>query len=145
MMGEAVAAVGSAHAAALAANHATGFPSGEAWGADAIALQLDLPGAFGLFDGRGGMLMGRVAADQAEILTLAVAPEARRQGIATALLRAARAHAVACGCTALFLEVATGNAAAQALYRCLGYTEVGRRRRCYADRSDAIVLRMNLS
>jgi [ribosomal protein S18]-alanine N-acetyltransferase len=144
-MADRVTAVGPSHAAALAAIHATGFPRDEAWGADAIALQLDLPGAFGLLDGRGGMLMGRVAADQAEVLTLAVAPEARRQGVARALLRAARAHAIACGCTALFLEVATGNAAARALYRGEGFMQVGRRRRYYADRSDAIVLRMNLS
>ncbi len=44
----------------------------------------------------------------------------------------------------MFLEVATGNAAALALYRREGFTEVGRRRRYYADLSDAIVLRLNL-
>ena len=41
----------------------------------------------------------------------------------------------------MFLEVATGNAAALALYRREGFVEVGRRRRYYADRSDALVLR----
>jgi [ribosomal protein S18]-alanine N-acetyltransferase len=133
-----------AQAAALAAVHAAAFPPREAWGADAIALQLALPGAFGLIDDRGGMLLGRVAADQAEVLTLAVAPSARRQGIATALLRAAKAQVGACGANSMFLEVATGNVAALALYRREGFTEVGRRRRYYANSSDALVLRMNL-
>jgi len=49
------------------------------------------------------------------------------------------------GATALFLEVATANVAAQSLYREAGLTEVARRRRYYPDGSDAIVLRMNLS
>ena len=49
-----------AHAAALAAIHAAAFPPTEAWGEDAIGLQLALPGSFGLIDERGGMLLGRV-------------------------------------------------------------------------------------
>jgi|HubBroStandDraft_2_1064218.scaffolds.fasta_scaffold1126067_1 [ribosomal protein S18]-alanine N-acetyltransferase len=133
-----------AHAAALAAIHATAFPPAEAWGADAISLQLALPGAFGLIDERGGMLLGRVTADEAEVLTLGVAPEVRRQGIAADLLRAAIAEIRARGGTAVFLEVATGNTAARALYKKFEYIEVGRRRRYYADGSDAVVLRMNL-
>jgi len=140
MIGEAT----PAHAAALAAIHAAAFPPRDSWGADAISLQLALPGAFGLIDDRGGMLLGRVVADEAEVLTLAVAPAARRQGIATALLRAAQAHARALGVHAMFLEVATGNAAALALYRHGGFAEVGRRRRYYADASDALVLRVNI-
>jgi [ribosomal protein S18]-alanine N-acetyltransferase len=133
-----------AHSAALAAVHASAFPPREAWGEDAIGLQLALPGSFGLIDNRGGMLLGRVAADEAEVLTLAVAPSMRRQGIATALLREAKAQAGTCGCSAMFLEVATGNAGALALYLREGFVEVGRRRRYYAESSDALVLRMNL-
>jgi ribosomal-protein-alanine N-acetyltransferase len=133
-----------AHAAALAAIHAAAFPPREAWGEDAIALQLALPGAFGLIDERGGMLMARVAADEAEVLTLAVAPSVRRQGLATALLRAARAQVGACAGRVMFLEVATGNTAALALYRREGFVEVGRRCRYYADSSDALVLRVRL-
>jgi ribosomal-protein-alanine N-acetyltransferase len=132
------------HAAALAAIHAAAFPPRGAWGVDAIAIQLMLPGVFGLIDDRGGMLLGRIAADEAEVLTLAVAPSVRRQGIAAALLRAAKAQVRGCGGNTMFLEVATGNAAAVALYRREGFIEVGRRRRYYADASDALVLRMNL-
>jgi ribosomal-protein-alanine N-acetyltransferase len=140
MIGEAT----PAHAAAFAAIHAAAFPPRESWGADAISLQLGLPGAFGLIDDRGGMLLGRVAADEAEVLTLAVAPAVRRQGIATALLRAARDRARALGAHAMFLEVAVGNTAAVMLYRREGFAEVGRRRRYYADASDALVLCVNL-
>ena len=134
-----------AHAAALAAIHASAFPPREAWGEDAITIQLALPGAFGLIDDRGGMLLGRMAADEAEVLTLAVAPEARRQGIATLLLRAAKAHVGARGGTGVFLEVATGNAAALALYAREGFVEVDHRRRYYADSADALVLRAELA
>jgi ribosomal-protein-alanine N-acetyltransferase len=133
-----------AHAAALAVIHAAAFPPREAWGEDAIALQLALPGAFGLVDERGGMLLGRVAADEAEVLTLAVAPSVRRQGLGRALLRAARDHVSACGGHAMFLEVAAANDAALSLYRREGCVEVGRRLRYYADASDALVLRADL-
>jgi ribosomal-protein-alanine N-acetyltransferase len=133
-----------AHAPALAAIHAAAFPPREDWGVDAIALQLALPGTFGLIDDRGGMLLGRVVADEAEVLTLAVTPSVRRQGVATGLLRAAMAQVNVGGGNAIFLEVATGNAAALTLYRREGFIEVGRRRRYYADASDALVLRANL-
>ena len=54
-----------------------------------MLLQLELPATFGLIHPLGGMILGRVAADEAEILTLAVAPAQRRRGIGSALLRAA--------------------------------------------------------
>ena len=132
------------HAAVLASIHQAALPQGESWGEDAIWLQLGLPGGFGLLDPRGGMLLGRVAADEAEILTLAVRPQVRRQGLAAALLAAALGEARARGARAMFLEVATGNAAARTLYARAGFTEVGRRVRYYADGSDALVLRVNL-
>jgi [ribosomal protein S18]-alanine N-acetyltransferase len=133
------------HAAALAAIHAASFPAGQAWGADAIGLQLALPGSFGLLDLRGGMLLGRAAGDEAEVLTLAVAPAMRRRGIGANLLQEAKAQAVTRGADAIFLEVAADNAAALALYRREGFAEVGRRRRYYADASDALLMRVTLS
>ncbi|MEN0075727.1 MAG: ribosomal-protein-alanine acetyltransferase, partial [Paracraurococcus sp.] len=60
------------------------------------------------------------------------------------LLAAALAGAAAPGAAAMFLEVAAGNAPAQALYAGQGFAEVGRRRRYYADGSDALVLRRDL-
>jgi ribosomal-protein-alanine N-acetyltransferase len=134
-----------AHAAVLAAIHAASFPPAERWPAAAFAAQLALPGVFGLVDDAGGMLLGRVAADEAEILTLAVAPEARRRGLGRALLLAAEAHAAAAGAGRMFLEVAEGNAAALTLYVAAGYRPVGRRRGYYADGGDAVLLARGLT
>jgi ribosomal-protein-alanine N-acetyltransferase len=133
-----------AHAVALAAIHAASFPPREAWGADAIGLQLALPGVFGLIEERGGMLLGRIAADEAEVLTLAVTPGARRQGMGTGLLWEAKARMVSHGASVVFLEVAASNVAALSLYRAEGFVEVGRRPRYYADGSDAVVMRAKL-
>lgn len=134
-----------AHAAVLAAIHATAFPPRERWGADAISLQLALPGVFALLDPRGGMVLARVAGDEAEILTLAVEPRARRQGVATALLARILAEAARRGAGAMLLEVSVGNAAARALYRRAGFVGIGRRPGYYPDGSDALILRAELA
>jgi ribosomal-protein-alanine N-acetyltransferase len=133
------------HAIMLAIIHASAFPEGEAWGPDAIALSLELPGAFGLFSAGAGMILARVAGDEAEVLTLAVAEPARRRGVGAALLGAAMAEAAARGAAAMFLEVSTGNEAARKLYAGAGFAEVGRRANYYADGADALVLRSPLS
>ncbi|HUN39175.1 MAG TPA: GNAT family N-acetyltransferase [Acetobacteraceae bacterium] len=134
-----------AHVPAMAAIHAASFPLREAWAEDAFALQLVMPGVFGLIHPSGGLLLARVTMDEAEVLTLAVAPEARRHGIARALLSAAMATAKLQDAGAMFLEVAVGNAAAQALYRQAGFIEAGRRPRYYADGGDALILRAPLN
>ena len=133
------------HAEPMAAIHRQAFPPGEAWSDDAFALQLALVGVFGLIDRRGGLLLARVTVDEAEVLTLGVAPDARRQGVASALLSEALVIARTCGALGLFLEVAPANDPARALYARHGFTEVGRRRRYYADGSDALVLRKPLT
>ncbi len=135
---------GPAHADALAAIHGAAFPPGERWGRDAMALQLELPGVFALIDPRGGMVMARVAADEAEILTLAVLPDQRRQGLGRALLAEAATVATAHGAVALFLEAALRNVAARGLYDAMGFAFIGQRRRYYADGDDALVLRKAL-
>lgn len=134
-----------AHVAALAAIHAASFPPREIWGQDAIALQLALPGVFGLLHPHGGMILARAAADEAEVLTLAVAPDARRQGIAAALLAGAMAAARERAATTMLLEVAVNNTAARALYERAGFIEAGRRPRYYADGDDALILRACLA
>lgn len=134
----------AADSPSLAALHAAAFPPAEAWGADAMALMLAMPGAFGLFEPGAGLVLARAVAGEAEILTLAVTPAARRQGLGAALLDAALEAAAQCGATAMFLEVAAGNAAALGLYRAAGFVEVGRRRRYYADGADALVLRRDI-
>jgi ribosomal-protein-alanine N-acetyltransferase len=133
------------HAAALAAIHAAAFPPREAWGEDAIALQLAMPGVFGLLHPRGGMILARITEDEAEVLTLAVAPPGRRQGVAAALLAGAMDAARAQAARTMVLEVAIGNVAARALYQSAGFIEAGRRPRYYADGGDALILRARLA
>lgn len=135
---------GTGHAEAMAAVHAAGVPDGEAWDAGAIAAHLALPGTFGLVDPEGGMVLARVAADEAEILALAVIPPARRQGRGAALLAGAEARAAAGGARTMYLEVADRNGAARALYARAGYVPAGRRRGYYRDGDDALVLRKPL-
>lgn len=133
-----------AHAAILAAVHATAFPPRERWGVDAISLQLALPGVVGFLHPRGGMLLARVIGGEAEILTLAVEPRVRRQGVATALLTKALTEAGNRGARSVLLEVSVSNAAARALYGHAGFVEVGRRQHYYADGADALILRVEL-
>ena len=110
-----------------------------------MLLQLEVPATFGLIHSRGGMILGRVAADEAEILTLAVNPGQRRRGIGSALLRAAMDRAASLGATTMFLEVAVTNDPARALYAAHGFTEAGMRRHYYSDGTDALILRSTLS
>jgi len=135
----------AADAPSLARLHAAAFPPGEAWGADAVALMLAMPGAFGWWVPDGGLVLARAAADEAEILTLGVVPAARGAGLGGRLLAAAMLAAAARGALAMFLEVAAGNAPARALYVAAGFVEAGRRRRYYSDGQDALVLRRDLS
>jgi ribosomal-protein-alanine N-acetyltransferase len=146
-----VVPAGAESVSLLAELHRLAFPAGEAWGAEAIAVMLALPGSFALcaVADRGaepdGFVLARAVADEAEILTLAVAPARRRRGIGTALLRGAIGEAARRGVRTLFLEVAEANEAARALYAAAGFAGCGRRRRYYADGGDALVLALSLS
>ncbi len=135
---------GPLHATALSAIHARAFPEDEFWNERIIAGQLSQPGVFGLIDSKGGMLLARLAADEAEILTVAVVPERRQQGMGAALLTRAAEEARLRGAVRMFLEVSTRNPAARGLYQQLGYQQIGRRAGYYADGSDALVLSKSL-
>ncbi len=78
-----------------------------------------------------GFALGRVIADEAEVLTIAVAPERRRKGVARHLLADLEDAARRRGADTCFLEVAADNRAAIGLYHSAGYAEVGRRRGYY--------------
>ena len=124
--------------AALASLHASAFA--DAWRESAFRDLFATPGGFA-FVVADGFILARVAGDEAEILTLAVTPAARRKGHGKALVRSAAIHAVSLGATSLFLEVGVRNDAAQALYRGLGFVGVGRRKAYYAG-EDADILRL---
>lgn len=133
-------------AADLAAIHRSAFD--DAWNAPAFEALLASPGVFGIRKGDAGFILSRAAADEAEILTLAVRPEERRAGLGAALLAAATEWAEGLGCAALFLEVAEDNPAALALYRSAAFAEVGLRRAYYARPRGAVaalVMRRDLN
>lgn len=130
----------------LAALHATAFDA--PWDAAAFASLLDQDGVFPVETADGFILM-RAVADEAEVLTLAVRPDARRAGQGTRLVAEGVAAASVRGADRVFLEVADDNAAARALYARAGFTEAGRRPRYYArpdgSRVDALLLSLNLT
>jgi [ribosomal protein S18]-alanine N-acetyltransferase len=92
-----------------------------------------------------GFVVARTAADEAEILTIAVATELRRLGAGRALLDAAMTAAQAQGAITLHLEVASNNEGARKFYGDAGFVETGRRARYYPDGADAILLSRGLA
>lgn len=95
-----------------------------------------------------GFILSRVAADEAEILTIAVAPEWRRRGIATRLLKPHMHELSANRVSRLFLEVDVENTAARALYANFGFEQVGERQAYYRTEgpslATALVMRRDL-
>lgn len=134
------------NAADLAALHEAA--TGTGWSERAFTGFLADPACFLDADGQS-FALGRVAADEAELLMLATHPEARRQGLARARLAGFESQARARGATRAFLEVAEGNRAARKLYAAAGYAEAGRRKGYYrgADhtREDALILARDLT
>lgn len=103
------------------------------------------PEAVLLTYGEVAILAGRVVADEAEIITVAVHPDHRRGGIALHLLSLFEDIARSRGAGSVFLEVDEANTGAMALYLGVGFSEVGRRRCYYRQRdgqaTDALVMR----
>ena len=122
----------------------------DAWTEAQLVDSLSQSGAIGLVareddDIVVGHLIGRTVVDEGEILTLAVAPERRRRGIAAQLLAGAMTIMAGRGVGRVWLEVRASNEAAQALYREHGFTPAGRRRGYYREPvEDALVLRRDL-
>lgn len=129
--------------ASLARLHALCFTYPRPWSEAEFASLLSGPGAFLVGDPQG-FALGRAIAGEAELLTLAVAPCARRQGLGRRLLDRFLADARTQGSAIVFLEVASDNAPALALYRSAGFSECGRRSGYYAGpgprKTDALVL-----
>lgn len=126
---------------ALARIHAACFAA--PWSERALRDLSEKPGIIALF-ASSGFVVARVAADEAEILTLAVEPAARRAGLGRRLVAEAASRAHALGAGAMFLEVSTANPAARALYATLGFANVGTRKSYYERGEDALILRRDL-
>ena len=138
--------------AEAAALHALCFDT--PWDEATLVRLLAMPGTFaraateaGEVAPLAGFVLVRIAGGEAEILTLAVAPPRRGQGLGRRLIEAAAATALAGGATALFREVAEDNEPALALYGRLGFRAVGARPDYYARgqaRVAARVLKLDL-
>ncbi|MCK4123050.1 ribosomal protein S18-alanine N-acetyltransferase [Ralstonia pseudosolanacearum] len=93
-----------------------------------------------------GYLILMPVVDEMHLLNVTVAPAWQRQGLGRWLLRAAQALTLAHGFASLLLEVRPSNAGAIALYRRVGFAEIGRRKRYYPaennTREDALVMRI---
>lgn len=126
---------------------------GEGWSAAQVTAALESAERAGeVALGADGVVVGfslaRCAADEAELLLVAVDPAWRRRGVAAALVTRVLDGARAGGARAIFLEVRDANHGAGALYRAQGFQAVGRRKGYYAGadqrRHDAITMRRTL-
>jgi ribosomal-protein-alanine N-acetyltransferase len=124
------------------------------WGEKSIAALIEHPAAAALVAQVGepkamaGFVIGQLAADEAEILSIGVAPEWQRRGLARTMIEGLARAATRADAKRLYLEVAEDNAAAAALYDNLGFAEVGRRKDYYqtsgAEPVDAVLLALKL-
>jgi ribosomal-protein-alanine N-acetyltransferase len=125
------------------------------WSEDEFASLLGQDTVFGYAvrqTGRGhagpvGFVLARLAAGEGEILTVAVARAHRRQGLGWRLMDAVLRELHGQRAEALFLEVDEKNSPAIALYKRMGFREVGKRPAYYQGpegRSGALVMRRDL-
>jgi ribosomal-protein-alanine N-acetyltransferase len=135
-------------AAELAHLHARAMSDPRPWSEAEFAVLMTPPHVHVSADA-AAMAVGRTVAGEAELLTLATLPEARRQGHARRHLAAFEAEARRRGASVAFLEVAEDNAAAIALYSAAGYLDAGRRTRYYSRAdglsADAVTMRKPLT
>jgi ribosomal-protein-alanine N-acetyltransferase len=123
----------------------------DAWSAAVVADALAAPsaGRHAVVAEAGDRVVGyavlRVAGDVADLDRIAVDPGHRRDGLATALLRAVGDASREAGADRLLLEVSEGNTGARAFYAARGAVELDRRRRYYRDGSDALVLQLPIA
>jgi [ribosomal protein S18]-alanine N-acetyltransferase len=150
----AIAPLGALDLDRAAALHAESFTAlGErAWTRQDLAELVASPGVAGLLlqvDGNdAGLAVCRVAADEAELLTIAVRPPHRRKGLGRRLLVAVIDHVCNAGARTLFLEVGVDNPTARNLYEAQGFCVVGARGAYYqrgqGPAADGIVMRLTL-
>jgi ribosomal-protein-alanine N-acetyltransferase len=146
---------GLADLAAMADLHASGFS--HEWTAEELADLMRQPGVTVYVARRAtwlgtrvvaGFLMIRSVADEAEVLTIAVGRAFRGKGIGRRLLEHAFRRLYAERIASVFLEVDASNPPALALYRRLGFVQVGERKGYYADAASAdgtaLVMRADL-
>lgn len=90
-----------------------------------------------------GFIVWRVAADEAEIISIGVAPDARRNGIAETMIFLMEQELKKQSIVNVFLEVSEVNTPAKNLYKKCGFKPTGRRPKYY-DGTDAIIMSKGL-
>jgi len=131
--------------------HAASFHRG--WGEGEFEAMLREPNTLvhRLRQGRKviGFIVSRLAADEAEILSVAVAASQRGRGLSRGLLLTHLGHLAGRGVRTVFLEVEENNQPAGRLYKRAGFAVVGRRERYYrqagGEELNALVMRRDLS
>jgi ribosomal-protein-alanine N-acetyltransferase len=134
-------------AAAIATVHGASFQRG--WGEDEVHRLLLEQSVVAHRAMRGrtliGFILSRLAAGEAEILSVAIAPAWRGRALARPLLILHLRRLAGLGVRSVFLEVGEDNAPACRLYRRAGFFEVGRRQGYYQSGATALVLRRDLA
>ena len=96
-----------------------------------------------------GFAVSRIAADEAEILSIGLAASHRGRGLSRNLLLIHLGHLAGRGVRSVFLEVEENNQPARRLYERSGFTVIGRRERYYREANgeqlNALVMRRDLS
>ena len=116
----------------------------DAWDDGAVRAELTGPGRrFVVTEDLTGYAVSLTVGDVADLLRIGVAPQARRRGLAAALLDDLLLHAG--DADRMLLEVSAANRDALAFYESRGFTRIHVRRRYYRDGSDALVLERSLS
>ncbi len=118
------------HAKALAELHALCFSTPRPWRVGEFEALLQSPNVF-LISHTNGFALGRIAGPEAELLTIAVHPDAQNAGHGRRLVDDFLCKAATLGAKDIFLEVAENNLAAIALYRRSGFTEVAKRKQYF--------------
>lgn len=136
----------SQDAGAIAGVHGAAFQRG--WSEEEIYRLLIDPSVVAhcvrIGGGLVGFIVSRLAVDEAEVLSIAVARARRGCGLARSLLDLNLRRLAGLGARTVFLEVDEHNAAACALYRGAGFREAGRRQGYYATGTAALLLRREL-
>ncbi|MEM8687453.1 MAG: GNAT family N-acetyltransferase [Pseudomonadota bacterium] len=121
------------------------------WSAKSFGALLAMPGVTALVASREdepvGLVLTRQAGDEAEILTIGVLHQARRQGVARRMLEQIISRSA--GLASIFIEVDVANDHALWFYEDAGFRTTGRRRDYYqlndGSRSDALIMRLELA
>ena len=136
--------MGAQHVAQVAALEKLCFS--DPWSEKSIGSELENPLSLWLVAEEEGAVWGYVGSQtvmgETDMMNVAVHPDYRNQGIATALIVGLVEELLRQGSHCLTLEVRASNETAIRVYERLGFTELGRRKNYYRNpREDALILR----